>query len=162
MKKILLAIDPSINNLGCAVFRKKTGRLLSAELLHPPKDCEDLEDKSFALYCQIRDQIKKHDVTELVIETPDHWNVAGYMSRESGAIYKLTFLVGMLYSLRWSFPVIAVIPRAWKGQLPKEVTKNRLRESYVPCYYTKREWNRLDHNIADAIGVGHWRIHGRV
>lgn len=161
MKKILLSIDPSVNNLGCAVFRKKTRKLLSAELLHPPKDCEALEDKSFALYCQIRDQIKKHAVTEIVIETPEHWNVGGYMSRESGAIYKLTFIVGMLYSLRWSFPIVPVTPRGWKGQLPKDVTKNRLRRFYE-SYYTKKEWARLDNNIADAIGIGHWRLYGRV
>lgn len=163
MKKRLLAVDPSINNLGAAIYDRKKKKLIYAKLLHPAKAFrKSFEDKSFSLYGQIVLLVEKYSVKEVVIEIPEHWDVAGYMSRESGSIQKTIFITGMIYSLRLLMPMTAVTPRGYKGQLPKEVVRNRLRREFVPKYYTLKEWRRLNHNILDSLAIGYWKLYGRV
>jgi len=161
--RTLLAVDPSINNMGCALFVVSSKRLMSAELLHPEKDAKDFTDKSFSLYLKIKKVIVDHSVDIMVMEMPEKWDTAGFMSRESGAIQKLVFVCGVIYSLRYDIEVKVVTPSKWKGQLPKEVTRNRLTKFYVPSFYKKEEeWKKVNHNIVDAIGIGHWLLYGRV
>jgi len=163
MSPAIMAIDPSINNMGCAIFSKNKKELLSAALLHPSKDAKsDYMEKSFSLYTKVRHLVEKNQIETIVLEMPEHWDTAGFMSRESGAIQKLVFIAGMVYSLRFSVNVKTVTPRGWKGQLPKDVTRNRLTKFYSPSFYTEDEWKKLDHNIVDAIGLGHWLLYGRV
>lgn len=52
-------------------------------------------------------------------------------------------------------PVELVLPRAWKGQLPKEVCWNRALEVLYPEELSRIEGR--DHNMRDAISLGLWR-----
>jgi hypothetical protein len=162
---ILMAIDPSINNLGVAIFAGK--KLVGAELLHPEKIYKSEEHyvRSYSLFLQNKQYIKDFEVEKIICELPEYWAVGGYAARESGAIFKLTFICGMIYTLfSKDFVVEFVVPRAWKGQLPKDVVRYRLTSHYVKKTkdYTSDEWEKLDHNVVDAIGVGHWKTFGRV
>lgn len=160
---MLITIDPSINNLGLAVFDIQKKRLVEAVLLRPQDKKGDAYARSYSLYLQIRKFVKKYDTQQIVSETPDHWHVAGFEARESGAIDKLVTICGMIYTLQTIVDdVQMVIPRNWKKQFPKEVMKNRIEKYYVPKYYDCKEWDDLDHNIRDAIGIGHWKLYGRI
>lgn len=150
----VLAIDPSINNCGIAIF--KLGKLTNYKLLHPSAevDSTDYLAKSKSIFNTIRKIVEIKSIDRIVLEIPTHWGTSGYQARESGSIYKVTFVCGMIYSLD---NVVTVTPHMWKGQLPKDVMKRR----YI-LKYPDLDIAGMDHNILDAIGIGHWYTKGKV
>lgn len=161
----LMAIDPSINYCGVAVFDIKSKKLDDAILVEPDKISRHGEwyEKAFSVYTKVVQIQKKCHVDSIVVERPDKWNVAGFAARESGSIEKLAFMVGLLYSMHdkvSSFKLF--LPREWKGQLPKDVVRMRLTSVYTKHKYSKDAWAKLDHNILDSIGIGHFVLFGRV
>ena len=161
MSKKLVAIDPSINDLGFACFEIVTKKLIHYELMHPEKEeREDFKNKSFSLYKKIRWYIDQENVVVVVCEVPEYWDKAGFVARESGAIFKLCFICGMIYTLQtdYKIDIITPTPKEWKGQLSKNVMCNRLRQHYEKIV----DLSKLNHNIVDAIGLGHWALFGRV
>jgi hypothetical protein len=163
-----VAIDPSINSLGYAVFKKRA--IVSYGLLKEKKGGDYLE-KARNMSVTIRsilDELSEKaypwpDV-QLVTEIPQSFGNAGYLARESGAERKLTFVAGMVYGLTPT--AIAYEPQQWKGQLSKCVVRARLSKRYpklklyfkevIKCPDCKMEHRRheLDHNIVDAIAIG--------
>ena len=100
------------------------------------------------------------DTIKVVSEIPaEHGGRKGRAALQSGAVRKLTYLVGLVggYVCTWygyeSFLVVE--PGRWKGQVPKEVTRKRMHRRYP---VTKQE---EDHNTIDAIGIGHWYLYKR-
>jgi hypothetical protein len=65
-------------------------------------------------------------------------------------------------------PVERVIPRAWKGTVPKEVMSQRIYEtlrpeerSLIPLKRGRRASTNAtdhDHNLLDAVGLGLWKL----
>lgn len=167
-KNKLMTIDPSINYCGVAIFDMKTKELDDAILVRPSKISQrdgEFYDKAFSVYSKVAEIQKKCHVRQIACELPDHWAVAGFMARESGSITKLAFMCGLLYGMRNDVDkFIFSLPRAWKGQLSKDVMKNRIEKTYAGKgkHYTTEEWKDIDHNVCDAIGIGHWRLYGRV
>ena len=168
MAKKLLAIDPSINFCGIALFDIKTKKLEDAMLVRPDRIASrdgEFYDKAFSIYTKVDKVREECGVISVACELPDHWSVAGFMARESGSITKLSFMCGLFYAMRNEVDrFVFALPREWKGQLSKDVMKNRIEQVYVGKgkHYTKDEWEELDHNVCDAIGIGHWRLFGRV
>jgi hypothetical protein len=94
------------------------------------------------------------------LEVPDHWSVGGFEARESGSIAKLCFVCGLIYGMQYDMEEFEwVLPRGWKGQLPKAVVANRLKEAYVGYGIDMTE---LNENVMDAIAIGHFKIFGSV
>ena len=179
MKKYLVAIDPSINNLGYAVFNGK--KLIECGLFKCSKRSDTYLTKAREMIEKVHgvcNDISKKPVPwgnlQIVTEIPQHFGSGGYLARESGDVYKLTFICGMIYNI--VDDVIAYTPNEWKQQLPKCVVRNRLAKLSIYgkvnwfkktkryCDSCKKEhWeNDLDHNIVDAIGIGHKHLFGRV
>jgi hypothetical protein len=169
--KYVIAIDPSINNVGCAVFEKSSKKLLDKIIIHPSKFVKN------ATYLQkardICSQIVKimnsvsslkfpYNDIQLITEIPQHFGIGGYMSRESGAMLKLTFIAGMIFNITDN--VISYEPNQWKGQLPKDVVARRLQKLYPKekIFDLKTKKFIIDHNIADAIGIGHKHLYGKI
>lgn len=154
-----MGIDPSINNCGIAIF--KADKFISAELLNPDKKFKEFYDKCLDIFLQIKHIAEDKGVHNIVLEIPEYWSVAGFMARESGSLFKLNFVCGMIYTLHTSIGMRLVTPRGWKGQLSKQVCKNRMWKHYKNVI-DQEEWERLDHNVVDAIGLCHFQLHGRV
>ena len=153
--KHILSIDPSINFCGYAVHTNK-GALIEYDIILSNKKLkEDFVSKSRDIVGQIIQIIEKYSNIQLVLEMPQYWGVAGYLARESGAIFKLTFLCGMICGLQKD--IVTVVPQKWKGQMPKHVMQNRLQK-----YYPKINFKETNHNILDAIGIGYYYINGKV
>lgn len=148
--KYILSIDPSINACGMAVHTYM-GKLIEYKLLRPSSKSADHLEKSRDIYNKVKVLLNTYMHTQLIIECPQYWGAAGYLARESGALFKLTFLCGMLFSL--SDDVVVVTPNDWKGQLPKHVVNNRLCKIYPNINIAN-----TDHNIVDAIGIGHFYL----
>lgn len=146
---VIISIDPSINFCGFAVH--EGNKLITHALLTSNKSDEDYVVKSRTVFGQIRGVA--NEITEekiIILEVPEYWKLAGFAARESGSVFKLTFLCGMIASLD---NVKTVTPSGWKGQQSKDVVNNRLRETYKDVEIAK-----LNHNIVDAIGIGRWYI----
>ena len=181
--KYTIAIDPSINNCGYAVFRNKD--LVEYNILQPSSRKIDYLSKAREIVRSIVDiceNISNYDHpwledTQLVTEIPQHFggNVQkGFLARESGDVYKLTFICGMIYNITEN--VIGYTPREWKAQLPKCVVRARIARmkefKNLPLYIKEKKHcteckqthhvNDMDHNILDAIGIGIKHIYGSV
>jgi hypothetical protein len=160
-KNRLMSIDTSINNLGVAIWDMSTKQLIMHKLLHPKKDCRNNQyDKSLSMLDQIKEWIIAYTVNHMIVEVPEYWAVGGFEARETGSISKLMFVCGMIYSLKHDMEELQlVVPRGWKGQLPKEVVANRLRDHYLPMGF---DMTKIDKNVMDAIGIGHYKLFGSV
>ena len=156
----LISIDPSINNLGLAVWNISDKNLLAYMLMHPEKGQKDNEfDKSLSMMTQVQSLLTRYAVNRMIMEIPETWAVGGFQARETGSMTKLMFVCGMLYSLKMNLEELKLVtPREHKGQLSKEVVANRLRDTYLPSFDTCK----LDANVMDAIGIGHFYLHGTV
>lgn len=169
-KDILLSCDPSINNLGMAIWDISTKKLLLWKLVHPKPDCRYNEYvKSISMCDQLREWAKAYAVNNILMEVPEHWAVGGFEARETGSIAKLCFVCGLLYGMRYEEKIEnfeLVIPRGWKGQLPKEVVAKRLQNEYLQKYDIdlsgEARGTKLNENVMDAIGIGHYKLFGRV
>jgi len=173
----VLSIDPSINYLGWALWKK--GKLHQYGLL---TSTTITGDNKLQMLTRCREMIEglwdvldKFNVTnvQIVTEIPDNFGAAGYMSRESGAISKLYFLAGMIFNM--TDDVHTYLPREWKGTMNKCICTMRL--SQIPAYKKILLGNGivkckvcknmhppflLRHDITDAIGVGQKYIHGKI
>jgi hypothetical protein len=157
--KSCVAIDPSINNLGIAIFIDDV--LETYDLVHPSPNVskEDFMARSRDVMMTVRhvfNRVKamKPDLM-LVTEVPEHFGVSGYVARETGSVFKLAFVCGMVYGI--TDDTIGFQPSKWKGQMTKEIVRNRL-----VLRYPDKPIESLDHNIVDAIGIGHKYIFGTV
>ena len=166
MKNRLISIDPSINNVGIAIWElPKLGYLINGlmmhKLVHPKVGQRSNEyDKSLSVLDQIKELIQEYEVNRMILEVPEHWAVAGFEARETGSIAKLMLVVGLIYSLKHELDELKIVkPREWKGQLPKQVMENRLREDYNDIGV---DLAALNPNVVDAIGIGHFYITGSV
>jgi hypothetical protein len=159
-KEKLISIDPSINNVGVAIWALPD-TLLMHRLLHPKVGERNNEyDKSLSILDQIKELKNVYSFNRMILEIPEHWAVAGFEARETGSIAKLMLVVGMIYSLRHELDELKIVkPREWKGQLPKEVMENRLRKDYMAIGV---DLSKLNPNVVDAIGIGHFYITGSV
>jgi hypothetical protein len=160
-KNRLMSIDPSINNLGMALWDLGDTRLLLYKLIHPEIGMRSNEfDKSRSMLDQLKKWIQTYKINRMIIEVPEHWAVGGFQARETGSMTKLMFIVGFMYSLVYELDEVKLVtPSGWKGQLPKEVVANRLREHYLPLGV---DLSKIDANVADAIEIGHFYIYGKV
>ena len=178
MKSYVLSIDPSINNLGWAIFYKK--KLKKYGMLHPDLKSADYMVKCREMIIKLKGLCK--DIPggmsnmQIVVEVPDHFATAGFMSRESGAVQKLTFLAGMIYNMQPD--VVGYFPRVWKGNLKKHTCALRLAK--IDRFYSKIMLGDkpkieycsdcdvqhpkiiLRHDTIDAIGIGHKYIWGKI
>jgi hypothetical protein len=166
-KNRLMSIDPSINNLGVAIWDMDKKEPILWKLVHPKKDFKgDEYAKSISMADQIREWKKIYLVNHVIMEVPEHWAVGGFEARETGSIAKLCFVCGLLFGMRYDESVELfqlVSPRGWKGQLPKDVVANRLQKDYLQYGIDLVEWaNTTMNNVGDAIAIGHFKLYGRV
>jgi len=167
-KQRLMSIDPSINNLGMAIWVMPSKKLLLWKLVHPKPHCRNNEyAKSLSMSDQLREWAKVYVVNEMILEVPEHWAVGGFEARETGSIAKLSFVCGLVYGMQYDMEKFELVaPRGWKGQLPKEVMANRLQDEYGQKYGIDLNGTitgrKLNENVADAIGIGHYKLFGSV
>lgn len=164
-KNRLMSIDPSINNLGVAIWDIPTKTLMMWKLIHPKiGERENEYTKALSMSDQLRELAKTYIVNRVVLEVPEHWAVGGFEARETGSIAKLCFVCGLLYGMQYFMEEFELVtPRGWKGQLPKPVVANRLRKEYLKYEIDLSKWmGTVNENVADAIEIGHYKLFGSV
>ena len=150
----IVAIDPSIRKLGFAQFninkKKKTATLECAELYKVTGNdwIECIDEMIRNLLYPIR------NAEIVLIELPHIYTVGkrGVAAGNSESIMKLcAFVFALRQHLIENDQEVILIPVAkWKGQVPKSITKKRI----------KKRWNftHKSNDVVDACGVGDYYI----
>jgi hypothetical protein len=145
----LVAIDPGLRVMGWAVFNHH-GALHAARLLRNP----DNTGRGPATWARMAAQIPD-DGTDLAIEYPQIYRGG---KADPSDLIELAGVVGACTVARDWAGIRGFLPRAWKGQIPKDVHQKRILATLTPA---EIEIVRaldcpasLAHNVLDAIGIG--------
>lgn len=142
-----LAIDPGKNAAGWALF-DPFGVLLAAGHLKRPDWATHGIRHLIALYGHLQCA---------VIEKPQAYQIQ-HQKGDQQDLIDLGVMVGKAAGeLENGCPVSLVLPKEWKGQIPKEVTKARVDGELIDAEKKRIKWPKADgerHNVYDAIHLG--------
>lgn len=157
-----ISFDPSINRCGVCLWdlKETPPEPFSWDLLKPStmarKDGGWLR-KATSITMQVRALTHRFSADLVLIEYPRaRPDATSLKASLGGALGKLFVVVGMMAqaSISEGAQVKLVPVEQWKGNVPKEVTIDRVLRDYGIAV--------RDHNIADAIGIGRWYFKERV
>lgn len=173
-RNLRLAIDPSIDHLAISVWTED-GRLYYAGLLEACEVTEKIPSRvikpAVAFEYGASDTIKNfrsllqrcHKVT---IELPEIYQRQGQWKGNPNDLILLARVVGAteLYFRYLADAIVTVLPKEWKGNIPKDVCARRIRKKLSPNEIRRIELPSnagLDHNVWDAVGIGLWAYSNR-
>ena len=143
---MMFTIDPGISGTGWALWDDE-GKLKFSGVITPPARFK-WEDKCQIVIKQL--MTKWRGAREVYVEFPAMMGGGrGVVTASSGALVKLTILVGMIMN---EFSAKPITVASWKGQLPKEIVEKRVKELLPKC--------KAKSHAIDAIGIGLY-IQGR-
>lgn len=148
----LLTVDPSLTSTGLALWNYRT--LIGTELLKvSPREGEHWLSVAQRMTMKFHDVLHVRQPHKVTIELPSFYaSSSGHMVAVRGDLIKLACIVGMFTrtAMEPGADVRLVEPNEWKGQLPKDVVIQRVRDripeidkKFAP---KKDSW--------DAIGIG--------
>lgn len=147
---MILAIDPSINNTGWAIYRSG-GLFLSGVV---KTQGETVVEKLQSLYHQVRNEALCHDIKKAIIEIPGSFSYARSTGRygkalNQSAIGKLNMAIGviMLACAEWKVEVDTVEAHVWKTRRSKKLDTSIARSL---------TGKKVLADEADAILLGMW------
>jgi hypothetical protein len=155
----MLAIDGGLSGTGLALFeRDAKGRMqpTRVEVFTPKKTLPYMqkaqEIADFIMFTFVQPAWGATESFHGVMEFPAYQEgAARSMGWKSGDLQKLTYLIGVLTAaVPWT-RVTHVLPRDWKGQLPKDVVERRLRRDLGD--YVCEKLGVKTHGW-DALGIG--------
>jgi hypothetical protein len=170
---MILAIDPSIENLGWAMLKvlpiakgQNEAELIDFDTVICHTGGLEIEERIEKMIHALENDLHTTSTVDpnilfdegtVVIEKPQLWGAfKSVASMHSGALLSLHILTGALFW--WGqehFLQTMLIPvSTWKGQLPKRVTQKRMETKYNVEFKTDDE--------ADAVGIGTFYITGRL
>jgi len=155
----ILSLDPSLLHCGWAIMSldNDVETLQSSGTIIVPTTAKRLSlEKRIWLVLDELNQLMLLGVKVILIEQPESWGAyKSLASLRSGSLLKLELLAGALvgwafYKLGSDAGVYFIKVSTWKGQLPKEVTQERMETKYQCKFATNDE--------ADAVGIGDWYL----
>lgn len=155
----ILAIDPSVNNVGLARYNTDTKKLRtwlhhpSRKLIGASKTQSMVHLGNSILRFILVEFLQGEKIDELVIEYPQ-WqgSTKGLIAMQKGYTLDLAFLTGVLatgFRLA-SCNVYTPTPMEWKGNIPKKATEKRVEKKFGSLQISEHEY--------DAIGLLLWRM----
>lgn len=151
----VFAIDPSINRCGWCLMSNDYKTLQFGLIKSKHKGAWYAHASEIVK--ELTKKTSKYNADLILLELPAHWSSGrGFIARESGALYKLVFICGMIYDRMDNVRMLH--PHQWKGQLSKEIVMKRLTDKFKHRVSTAE-----DHNVYDAIGIAYsyfnsWKI----
>lgn len=166
---MLLAIDPGLNSTGWALFGPRDPRVLSqvpiaAGLVTGKRKNEDVVTRARLSAAELFTKVSQivargafgSPPLRVISEFPDYQATASRtMGWKTGDLQKLALLVGIYAAVFTPLPFKLVVPREWKGQLPKDVVIRRITER-LGHHECERLQLRMD--AWDAVGIGLWQL----
>lgn len=148
----ILAIDPSINNVGLAWYSTEKKKLRT-KIYHPPKG-PTLVSIGIQIIKSILIWAPELDV--IIIEYPQYEGSArGQIASQKGYTLDLSFLCGYIGGFfdLGSTNFLIPTPREWKGNRPKSATEAEVKKVF-PSFVGS------EHEI-DAVGMILWYLNRR-
>jgi Holliday junction resolvasome RuvABC endonuclease subunit len=154
----IISIDPGVSGTGYAVWdmlawdRKQLVPPIEAKNLYHRYKSINPTDKVREILASLVDVCERHCITHVICETPEYFDtVGGNMVAKTGDLVTLAKFVGAIEGVCFckNYEIEYVLPRTWKGQLTKEMVKNRVLK-ILP------EISSTSHAL-DAIGIGLWK-----
>ena len=139
-----ISIDPGVSGTGYAIWTDD-GVLKEWGNIYPDAADQTFDTRARSITKKLRVIALRCKISDCYIELPAlHSSEGGAVTARSGALVKLAFMVGMVYSM---FQKSHLIPVAdWKGSLPKEVVASRVRKQFPGKAI-------VNHSV-DAVGIG--------
>ncbi len=149
---MLLAIDPSVRCVGCALFEDE--RLVRAWFVKPVViRAEEPAARWRRIAYIVREQANTSFVRTLVSERPQiYQREAGKTKGDPNELLGMVGVIGALAAIYWDCKVVTYVPHEWKGQVDKATMCRRILEKLTPD--EKREVPLKSHDAIDAVGVG--------
>lgn len=151
----ILAVDPSVNNIGLAFYDSVSGKLRT-RTLQPVKPKGDLAKA--ALGCQIVRAIlveflQGERIDVLVAEYPNWQNsTKGFIAAQQGYTLDLAYIVGCVHmGVCPQGIVLLPTPLQWKGNMPKSATEAKVNGAF--CNLPK-----ISEHEYDAVGLVLWAL----
>lgn len=163
--KRVMFIDPGVRNMGYAFWpelhrlvRPNKRRLIlpsNSGLVTAPRNIPWMNAVLEHQVPWLTSMIRMHDITTLVVEFTEVWATSevSMASATKGDLQKLTFMIGaMVHSFTINTGLIPTLisPRDWKGTMPKDVMKRRLRIA-VNAAGAHKQYSEHE---ADAVAMG--------
>lgn len=159
-KGLLVCVDPGLRGLGLAMFRSGTLEF-ATYVVNLDKD-----GRGPSAHCRLAESVLEF-VEEPLVSEQAHFLVEFpqvYPGPSKIDVNDLLDIAGVASSVTtilsgFGYKCQATLPRAWKGNIKKEIMTERIRASL-----TDLERGRMvsvgakDHNTLDAIGLGLWRL----
>lgn len=151
------AIDPGLGGTGWAEWADGRRRPTRCGVIPGVRDQGHLASRCNVIAVNLKKIVKKGGGLDasvhVYIEMPQYMASAAGLAAQKSSVYKLTFLVGYLACILWPCEIFEVNPQAWKGQLPKDVVAQRVRQyigndACVDLDIKTHAW--------DAVGLGLW------
>jgi Holliday junction resolvasome RuvABC endonuclease subunit len=149
---MILAIDPGLDGSGWATIQESAAVTDCGVWVAPRKYNWHTRLRMYATYAGIKAKHCEPDV--VVLEWPELMQSAGgQVSARSGALVKLSMLVGAIYVrvAPYTTDIVLVTPTRWKGQLSKVTTINRIQRVVSKDVLSKLKPKT---HAWDAIGIG--------
>lgn len=153
----ILAVDPSVNNVGLALYDTETKRL-QTHTHHPPNrkgkggETQEMSHMMAGVFRFIYiSLLQGKKIDKLVVEYPN-WQGSerGLIAAQQGYTLDLAFIAGHLASSFGLTPsnIYLPTPSQWKGNAPKAATQARVQRMFGTL--------QIDEHAYDAVGMIMW------
>lgn len=160
-RRYCCSIDPSINDVGLAVWpikdwKKLVMPILIADIKSTPSDdwtdkLDDICNSLNSVLAGLGIGMRGSGCTRIYCETPAFFNSShGRQVAEKGDLVKLSASFGTIAALSWYFncSLIPISVQEWKGQLDKKIVKERVLDLLPDI------GKGCSSHIYDALGIG--------
>ena len=153
---MMLAVDPGIRGCGVALFEARELRAAAyvpnmARSGNGPRECWLMAS---SINVWVAHTIANERLDRLVLEWPQVY-APGKGKGDPNDLFALAGIGAALCAELKPFEIEHYLPRAWKGQMPKEVVHQRMLTELSQDEFAKiRSAGRLTHNVWDAVSLG--------
>jgi hypothetical protein len=160
--KHLITFDCGLAYVGGALFDADTKKMLECFYIDTGVDARDEAEQTADLVLKIHEIFKPFlDNAQIVVEYPEQYSqTPAPRSSVQGLACTGGGIVCMLK--RPTNSVHFVLPKVWKGQVPKDIMLERivskLSEDEKVLLESKKYAKYKKHNVIDAIGVGLYKL----
>lgn len=154
---VVLAVDPGIRGCGVALFVEE--KLVACAYVANSCRTGALAREAAAMAVKISEWVEAFEADNHYLRVVVEWPQVYQGGKQKGDPADLLPLAGIGAALGVLCPSIrTVLPREWKGQVPKDVMGRRILSKLTPeetgivdaCAVIKS----LKHNVVDAVGLG--------
>ena len=141
----ILAVDPSVNNIGLACYNSDT-KELRTQLFHPKKGREKAAMGIEILRHVLLFFLQGEKVDYMVVEYPNWQGSAkGLIAMQKGYTLDLAFVCGILAAglPLSSNKIFLPTPLEWKGNAPKSATEYRVKKRFGILQISEHEYDAL-------------------